>query len=135
MPKKLPRAKQQGKPYTKEQREQIIKSLKPYLVLGYDLKNACIFAQVTYATVWEWVNKDPALLIQIQAWQSSVNAKARENIAKSIQSGSEQDSKWWLERREKEFSAKSVSIALPIDETNGNEKDDVDVILKRNGLI
>jgi hypothetical protein len=107
MPKKLPVAKQQGKPYTKEQREEIIESLRPYLTLGYDLKNACVLAQVTYETVWEWVNKDTALLIKIKAWQNLVNAKARQNVAQKINDGDTLESKWWLARREKnEFSTR-----------------------------
>jgi hypothetical protein len=107
MPKKLPPAKQQGKPYDEDEKEKIIKSLKPYLTLGYDLKNACIMAQFTYETVWHWVKKDNTLLIQIQAWQNSVNAKARENVANKIQEGDTNESKWWLERREKkDFSTR-----------------------------
>jgi|TARA_Y100000296_G_scaffold28960_2_gene33770 hypothetical protein len=108
MPKNLPRPNQQGKAYTKEQRQEIIGSLKPYLTLGYDLKNACILAQVTYETVWEWVNKDNALLIKIKAWQNMVNAKARQNVAASINEGDTQESKWWLERKEKKtFSTRT----------------------------
>jgi len=134
MPKKLPTHKQQGRPYTKEQREQIIGSLKPYLTLGYDLKNACIFANVIYSTVWEWVNKDPMLLIQIQAWQNSVNAKARQNIAKAIEKGSELESKWWLERREKEFSTKQSSNIEP-DELYQAKDEEAKAKLREQGLI
>jgi len=116
MPKNLPKPRQQGKPYTKEQREEIIKSLRPYLTLGYDLKNACILAQVTYETVWHWVKADTALLIKIKAWQNMVNAKARQNVAASINEGDTQESKWWLERKEKKTFSTRTDI------TTGGEK-------------
>lgn len=102
MPKKLPLARQQGKAYTKKQRAQIMKSIKPYLQLEYDLKNACILAGAPYETVLDWAKKDTALLIQIRAWQNSVKAKSRQNVAKSISKGNTENSKWWLKHRDKD---------------------------------
>jgi hypothetical protein len=137
MPKKLPKPNQQGKAYTKEQREEIIGSLQPYLTLGYDLKNACILAQVTYETVWEWVNKDNALLIRIKAWQNMINAKARQNVAKEINEGDVQESKWWLERRDKkDFSTRTditsdgerlfpkPILSVPKNDSDGEDNED-----------
>ena len=131
MPRKLPRPKQQGKPYTKAQREEIIESLKPYLVLGYDLKNACINAEATYETVWDWVKKDNALLIRIKSWQNMISAKARKNIAKSIEDGDISISQWWVERREKkDFSLRTeqeskidTEIKFILTEAYGNKVD------------
>ena len=118
MPKKPVKPKrQQGKPYTKEQREKIIQSIKPYLQLDYDLKNACVMANAPYTTVISWVNKDPALCIQVEAWRNSVNAKSRQNLAKSISGGNIDDSKWWLERRDKESFSSRKELSGP----NGNE--------------
>lgn len=113
MPKKLPRAKQQGKPYDKKQREEIIKSLKPFLKLEYDLKKACNLAGAPYATVHNWVKKDNALLIKIQSWQNTVITKSRKNLSKAINKGDTELSKWWLERRDKDnfSSRKEVSGA------------------------
>jgi len=108
MPNVRKKPRQQGKPYTKEQRDKIIQSIKPYLQLEYDLKNACLLAGVPYTTVRNWVNKDNALGVQIEAWQNMVKAKARQNVVKEINKGDTQESKWWLERREKkEFSTRT----------------------------
>lgn len=108
MPNVRKKPRQQGKAYTKAQREKIIQSIKPYLQLEYDLKNACLLAGVPYTTVRNWVNKDNALSIQIEAWQNMVKAKARQNVVKEINGGDTQESKWWLERREKkEFSTRT----------------------------
>lgn len=108
MPRKLKRKRQQGKQYTKAQREEIIQSLRQYLVLGYDLKRACLLATQPYTTIITWVNKDAVLSAKVHAWQNMVNAKARQNIAKSINEGDVTDSKWWAERREKkDFSTRT----------------------------
>jgi hypothetical protein len=108
MPQKLSQAKQQGKAYTPRQREEIFQSLKPYFTLGYDVKNACILAQVPYTTITTWLEKDNSLRIQVQSWQNMVNAKARQNVVKAINEGDQAESKWWLERKERnDFSTKS----------------------------
>lgn len=101
MPKKLKRKTQQGVRYTEEEREKILQILKPFLQLGYDLYNSCLLAEQPYTTIINWVNKDVLLCNKIKSWQNMVNAKARQNVVKAINENDVQESKWWLERREK----------------------------------
>lgn len=99
--------KQQGKKYTADQRAAIIDTLKPYLELGYDLKNACVMACQTYETIWRWVAADEVLKAKIKSWQNLVNVRARKNVVKEINNGDADRSAWWLERREKhDFSTR-----------------------------
>jgi len=102
MPRELKPKTQQGKRYTKKQKNEIIQSIKPYLQLEYDLKKACMLAGVPYTTVHTWVRKDNSLRIKIESWRNAIKARARRNIARSIDDGAIGDSKWWLERREAE---------------------------------
>lgn len=95
----------QGKAFTPAQRKKIIGSLKPYFRLGCNLKKACSYAGVNYNTVWEWVDADEALRIEITAWQNEISAQARKNYKKKIQDGDFHASDKWLSKKEKdEFS-------------------------------
>lgn len=97
MPKKKPAVpRQQGKAYTDEQKAKIMESIRPYLQLEFDIKNACAMANAPYESVLNWIKKDPALYIQVEAWQKSVQAKSRQNVAQTISQGDVENSKWWL---------------------------------------
>lgn len=91
----------QGKPYTEKEREEILKALKQYFTLGYNRHKSCMFIGFDSSTLYKWEEKDHSLSKKIDGWINSVNAKARENIAKEIKQGDKESSKWWLERREK----------------------------------
>ncbi len=105
---------QQGKAYTGQQKQKIIKSLSTYLKLGYSLKKACELAKFQYNTIWNWTQKDPVLLIKINAWQSTISVKARKVLVGKIQKGDVGLSKWWLERMEKEdFNPNYANITKP----------------------
>lgn len=88
----------QGKQWDKEQ---IVQTLKPYLQLGYSVKKACKLAQFPDSTFYDWINNDDLLRAKVEAWQGMISAKARQNVASSVDKGNVEDSKWWLERREK----------------------------------
>jgi len=107
---------QQGKAYTAQQRQEIIKSLSIYLKLGYSLKKACELAGFQYNTIYTWSQKDPALLIKINAWQSTVSVKARKVLIEKIRKGDVKLSQWWLECMERDsFDVRSQN------ESNTNE--------------
>jgi len=121
---KRAKVKQQGVKYTEKERKTMIEAIRPYLQCGYNLKKACVTACLNYETIQKWVKKDTALSIKVSGWQGLVSAKARMNIAQSINRGDESNSKWWLERRERDdFSTKienkvdgegfSVQVYLP----------------------
>ena len=117
----------QGKEFTKEQREKILESLKPYLKLGYSVNKACILAEVEPSTVYRWLRKDETLSRKVTSWQNMITAMARRNVVSSIRGKKDEDgnyiikpdveqSKWWLERQAREEFGRNVDI------TTDNEK-------------
>jgi hypothetical protein len=105
----------QGKAWDKEK---VIEALRPYFILNYSVTKACSLAQIPQSTVQTWIETDEELRLKITAWQGSVAAKSRENIAKKIQDGDLETSKWYAERVEKE------QFSTRLDLTNKDESFD-----------
>lgn len=130
----------QGKRWTKEQKEKIVQSLKPYFKLNYSVKKACTLAQFPDSTFYKWVEDDPDLGARIRAWQGIVSAKARENIATAIVEGNITQSNWWAERRERdEFSTKQikteeVEVKHDLSKEAKKELNDLKKLLQKSGL-
>ena len=106
----------QGKPFTKEQRAEIIQSLQPYLEAGLSRNKACEYVGLTPQTLSNWVIEDESLLIKLQGWENATNILAIRNIMDAIaieaetEDARKETSKWWLERRmKKEFSTRVES--------------------------
>lgn len=105
----------QGKPFTAEDKERIIRSLKPYLELGYSRNKACELIGLAPTTLSEWVKDSPGLRIELQSWENTVNAMVMANIVDAIRKEGEleddirKENSWkWAERRMKQdFSLKT----------------------------
>jgi len=108
MPKKLQKLKKgPGNPISQDEKLMIMEGLKPYLMLGYPLNKACGLAGYNPSTVNGLCNRNPHMKDTFIAWQDTVGVKARSNISSSISRGNRDDSKWWLERKERsDFSPK-----------------------------
>jgi hypothetical protein len=103
----------QGKPFTKEERAEIIQSLQPYLEAGLSRNKACEYIGLTPQTLSNWIQDDETLLIKLTGWENATNILAMRNIMDAVAKEAEIDdtrretSKWWLERRmKKEFSTR-----------------------------
>jgi hypothetical protein len=72
----------QGKQWDKEK---VVEAIKPFFLLGYSIRKACINAGIPESTVKTWLEKDEELRLQIGAWQNMVNSKARKNLIDTIQ--------------------------------------------------
>lgn len=124
----------QGKPFTTEQRQDIVQSLKPYLEAGLSRNKACEAIGLTPQTLSNWVQDDESLLIKLQGWENTLNVLAMANIASALQKEAETDdsrketSKWYLERRMRnEFATKTevqeesdINITYKWDNANDN---------------
>jgi len=105
---------QQGKPYTEQQKNTIIESLRPYLEAGLSRNRACNRVGFDPTTLSKWVVNDPALSIKLQAWEDAINLMALANIQDAIRREGEleddvkKENSWkWVERKMKdEFSTK-----------------------------
>lgn len=103
----------QGKPYTPEQREMILESLKGFLELGFSRSRSCKMVGFDETTLSKWLSNDEALSMKVQGWENAMNKLALANIQSALLKEAEMDdnkketSKWWSERRMKEdFSTK-----------------------------
>ncbi len=105
----------QGKAWDKDK---VMEALKPYYKLGYSSTKACQYAGIPQPTVTEWLKNDPELLLKVTAWQNEVNTIARTNLVAKIDSGDENTSKWWLERKERDEMSPTASL----DVTSQGEK-------------
>ena len=105
----------QGKAFTKEQREEILESLRPHLQLGYSRSRACKLIGLDETTLSKWASADEALSMKLQSWESTVDTMVMANLVDAIRAeGDNQEdsrketSKWWAERKMKhDFSTKT----------------------------
>lgn len=111
LPRKIKQHKQQGKEYTAKERKNILDSLMPFFLLGYNRTEACRSVGFDNKTLYLWEKKDPSLSIKINAEMSKINTEARRNIINEIKAGNIGISQWWAERREKQaFSTRQEQI-------------------------
>jgi hypothetical protein len=102
----------QGKEFTKEQREMIVESLRPYLEMGFSRNKACNFVGLDPTTLSVWARNDEALSMKLTGWENVITSLAISNIKQAVEKESEMEdnikvtSKWWLERKVKDFSPK-----------------------------
>ena len=105
----------QGKEYTKEQKDKIIKSLKPHLEIGFSRNKACDLIGLAPQTLSNWVKLDESLSMELQSAENTINTMVMANLHDAIRLEGEQDkdarkdtSKWWAERKMKEdFSTRT----------------------------
>lgn len=104
----------QGKEFTKEQKDEIMQSLKTYLEMGFSRNRACSLIGLPPTTLSNWVLKDEALGIKLEGWENMITALAISNIKSAIRLESKQtkniekNNSWrWAERKLKELSPKT----------------------------
>lgn len=103
----------QGREWTKEEKSDIIQSLRPFLEMGLSRNKACESIGLAPATLSNWVKDDEALGMKLQGWENTMNMLALTNVHSALQKEAETEdarketSKWYLERRmKKEFSTR-----------------------------
>ena len=55
----------QGKEWTKEEKEEIIQSLRPYLEMGFSRNRACSFIGLAPSTLSNWCKESASLGMKI----------------------------------------------------------------------
>lgn len=125
----------QGKAFTKEQREAIVKSLQPYLEMGFSRNKACEFIGLKPQTLSVWVQEDESLLMTLTGWENVINTIAINNIAQAVRKEAQLDddlrkeNSWkWAERRMKDdFSTKTEqSIVATVESINEDSKERIE---------
>ena len=86
----------------------ILNKLEQGFVNDLTDEEACLYAGISPATLYNYQNKNPEFIERKRTLKRSLGIKAKETISKAINKGDKQTTKWWLERKRKdEFSARS----------------------------
>lgn len=86
----------------------VLNKLEHAFSIGCSDLEACLYADISPKTLYNFQNKYPDFLQRKELLKKSLSLKARSNIAGSINKGSLVQSEWYLERKEKnEFSTKT----------------------------
>lgn len=78
----------QGKPFTPEERESIVESLRPYLEMGFSRNKACKFIALDPTTLSKWVQDNEALSMKLTSWENVNTALALANIHQALKNES-----------------------------------------------
>lgn len=97
---------QQGKQYTSEQVNKVLKVIQENLTNGQSRNNACIMAGISPSTLSRWLKLDDELAMKVSTWESNLNYLARDNIASAIKENNLPISKWYLEKTDNYFNPK-----------------------------
>lgn len=98
----------QGKAFTKEERLEILESLREFLELGFSRSRACRVIGLNESTLSRWITADEVLGMKVQGWENAMNKLAMQNLRDGLlQEGNSDDpkketSKWWAERKMKD---------------------------------
>lgn len=86
----------------------VVKKLEDAFSIGATIAEACIHAEITKQTYYNWIEDKPELLDYFKQLREKPVLKARNNIALLIQKGDGETSKWYLERKKRdEFSTRT----------------------------
>jgi hypothetical protein len=89
--------------------DEVIQKLEYAFIHGLTDLEACLYANISKSTLYNYCEENPAFLERKEALKQHPTAKARLNVTEAIENGDEDLSKWWLERKAKdEFSTKQT---------------------------
>ena len=109
--------------------EQVIDKLRQAFLIGATNLEAAHYAGITEKTLYNYIEKHPEYLQQIEAYKSEPILKAKQTVAKSLNEA--KHAQWYLERKAKKEYGANVDVttdgkALPtpiIDLTNVQQDD------------
>lgn len=87
--------------------EDKLRKLDFYFAKGLTDAQACLLAEIAPSTLYLYCKENPEYSERKESLKESPKIKAKINIAESIEGGNLYDSRWYLERTDKEFNPKS----------------------------
>ena len=89
----------------------VVTQLKLAFSNGCNDTEACLFAGVSRKVFYEYIQKNPEFSDLRDELRQTPSLVAKQNVVRSIKEGSAEDSKWWLERKNKdEFSIRQETV-------------------------
>lgn len=86
--------------------DEVVQKLDEAFLYGLSDRQACLYAGINYSTFTEWIKRNPDYCTKKETLKENPKLRAKINIAKSISEGNLFDSKWYLEKTDKEFTNK-----------------------------
>lgn len=88
--------------------EETVKKLDEGFSMGFTDEEACFYANISKQTLYNYIEKNPDYLYRKEALKNNPKLLAKRNIFNALEKGTRiEDSKWYLERRDKDFKPKS----------------------------
>ena len=83
-----------------------VKKLEEAFLRGLSDEEACLYAGISKPTLYDYCDKNSDFLDRKELLKQRVKTRAKLNISKAIEDGDIDISKWYLERRDKDFKTK-----------------------------
>lgn len=87
--------------------EETVKKIEEALLMDCTIEQICFNANISKQTYYNWLESVPGLKERFDYLKHNLRYKSKRNIANKIESGDTDISKWYLERRDKDFKPKS----------------------------
>lgn len=84
-----------------------VKELEWYFSRGATDLEACFLAGISKQTLYNYQDKNPEFVDRKEALKNMPKYKAKVNIVREIEKGDKETSKWYLERKDREFKNKT----------------------------
>ena len=117
--------------------ETMLAKLEEGFMLSLTDEECCLYCWINPATLYRYIDKNPAFWKRKEMLKKTPNIKAKENWATEIKQGNYHSSKEWLERKSKdEFSLKTETknethLNLNVDVTNLSDEELEKIMLEK----
>ena len=92
--------------------EEKIKRLEEGFMYGFSDNQACVYAGISRTAFYRFLSKNEPIRDRFKVLKQHIRLQARFNVAKAIEAGDLEVSRWYLERRDPLFSNKvEVEVA------------------------
>lgn len=84
-----------------------IRKLEDGFLMGFSDREACLYADIAPSTLYAYCEANPGFSERKELLKEQPKMLAKRNVVVSIREGKDDASKWYLERRDPDFKAKS----------------------------
>lgn len=104
--------------------KEVLDKLRQAFLIGATNDEACGYADISVKTLYNYIEKQPEFLQQIEQWKNEPILKAKTTVVKNLDDT--KNAQWYLERKKKdEFAVRQ--------EVTGKEGDAIEAIINKYG--
>lgn len=115
--------------------QEVLTKLEVAYKFGAEDKEACAFANITYAKLKALLREYPSLGEFLENWKRQPVMMAKRVVYESIKKGNVEDAKWLLERLERDKYGKSVKMEHRAIVERAKEEPAIEIIEKERALL